>query len=544
MSSRSERIDDSTADVIAANLDGHSLTLRDVADVARTPHAVRVALSARAEAAMARSVATRNHLIESGTPVYGATTGFGDSSNRRIGSPSMAELQRNMMRFMQVGTGAPAPGEVVRATMLIRANCLARGCSGIRPEPVRLLMKLIELNILPVIPERGSVGASGDLAPLAHLGAVLAGEGEVVHQGVRQPAAEALKACGLRPVELEAKEGLALINGTSFMAAFAVLAAVDSRRLVFAVELCTALLVRARHGRPEEFSAFPHDQKPHPGQMTSATAVRTLLQGDGQHPVPCGAASEARFDDPGFEDLERRLQEPYSVRCAPHVNGVLRDTLSWVEQWLTVEINSANDNPLFDATTQSVHNSGNFYGGHVAQAMDSLKIAVASTADLLDRQLQLIVDEKYNRGLPANLVAHQHFSGDRAGLHHGFKGMQIAASALTAEALHLTTPASAFSRSTEAHNQDKVSMGTIAARHARRVVDLALNTAAIHVIALCQAVELRGEALSPTLRAVHELVRRHVPFAEADRPLHGDIASVTEIIRGGLLEQAVQTDSA
>ncbi|MFE0188102.1 histidine ammonia-lyase [Streptomyces sp. NPDC058989] len=532
---------DSAAGPVTVGLDGCSLALGDVVRVARSARPFRVQLSEQAEVGMTHSVATRTHLIESSTPVYGVTTGFGDSGDRQISSGSTAQLQRNLLRFLQVGTGLIAPGEVVRATMLIRANCLARGCSGIRTEPVRLLLALIEHDVLPVIPERGSVGASGDLAPLAHLSAVLTGEGEVVHKGVQQSAAAALEACGLRPVELEAKEGLALVNGTSFMAAFAVLAAADSSRLVFAAELCTALLVEVRNGRPEEFAAFPHEHKPHPGQMGSAAAIRALLGDGGPEPNGRAAALPTQRDGVGLRKLEQHLQEPYSVRCAPHVVGVLRDTLTWVEQWLKVEINSANDNPLFDTATQSVYNSGNFYGGHVAHAMDSLKLAVASTADLLDRQLQLIVDEKYNRGLPPNLVSPRAWNDEEAGMHHGFKGMQIAASALTAEALHLTTPASAFSRSTEAHNQDKVSMGTIAARHARQAVELALSISAIHLIALCQAADLRGGALSPPLRSAYEFVRRHVAFADVDRPLHREIDTVAGLIRSGLLEATVST---
>ncbi len=481
-------------------LDGRSLALSDVVHVARGAFPPRVRISAEAGERMDRSVTVRRELIERGSPVYGVTTGFGDSSSRQIAAAASSALQRNLLRFLRVGTGPEAPGEVVRAAMLIRANCLARGYSGIRAEPVRLLLDLIENDILPVIPERGSVGASGDLAPLSHLSAALTGEGEVVHAGARADAADALKACALEPVDLEAKEGLALVNGTSFMSAFAVLAAEDARRLAFAADLCTAFIVHVRRGRPEEFAPFPHEHKPHPGQIRSAAVIRQLL--DGVRPVLPAAVPPPR--DGGYRQLDQHLQEPYSVRCAPHVNGVLRDTLRWVEEWLTVEINSSNDNPLFDEAAETAHNSGNFYGGHVAHAMDSLKLAAAGIADLLDRQLQLIVDEKYNRGLPPNLVSPGAWSGREAGLHHGFKGMQIAASALAAEALHLTTPASAFSRSTEAHNQDKVSMGTIAARDARLAVQLATDTGAIHLRGLCLGGDLRGvEQLRPALRGVH-----------------------------------------
>jgi histidine ammonia-lyase len=236
--------------------------------------------------------------------------------------------------------------------------------------------------------------------------------------------------------------------------------------------------------------------------------------------------------------LERQVQDKYSIRCAPHVNGALRDTLEWVRRWVEVEINASDDNPLFDATSGRVRSGGNFYGSHITQAMDSLKIAVANLCDLMDRQLELVVDEKFNAGLTPNLIPFFDEDSPDAGLHHGFKGMQLCCSAMTAEALKLSNPASVFSRSTEAHNQDKVSMGSIAARDARSIIELAQNVAAIHLLAVCQALDLRGaQKASPKTRAAHELVRSRVPFLDGDRRMDTDIKEIVDLIRSGELSE-------
>jgi phenylalanine ammonia-lyase len=521
-------------------LNGHDLTSREVADVARRPVRPRVDVDPEATARMECSHGLKLRLIELGLPLYGVTTGFGDSSTRQIPAAKTAELQRNLVRYHLNGTGPESSPEVVRATLLIRANCLARGHSGVRPALVARLLALLENDVLPIIPERGSVGASGDLVPLCYVASAVIGEGTVRHLGRDLAAVEALAACGLEPFVLEAKEGLALINGTSFMSAFAVLAVEAAKELAAAADLCTALGAQVLLGNQGHYDRFIHEQKPHPGQLTSAENIRVLLDGSGlsrtyaevltSDPMPAGA---------GFHRLDHAVQDRYSLRCAPAVTGVLRDVVEWSEKWVTIEINSTNDNPLFDSADNAVRSGGNFYGGHIGQAMDGLKLAVANVADLLDRQLALVVDEKFNNGLPANLV--RPFAADdwRAGLHHGFKGMQIAASSLTAEALKTTNPASAFSRSTEAHNQDKVSMGTIAARDARTVLELAEEVSAIHLLALCQAADLRGpELLSPRTRLAFDLVREHVPPLDADRRMDADIHTVVALIRGGDLRKS------
>ena len=442
------------------------------------------------------------------------------------------------MRYHLNGSGAEADPATVRATMLIRANCLARGYSGIRAAVIELLVACMRMDILPVIPERGSVGASGDLVPLCYMTSTLTGVGAVCWRGERMAASRALEACGLAPVVLEAKEALALINGTSFMSAYAALATEEAHRLAVLGDLCTALCVEGLTGNVGHFHPLIHQQKPHPGQIASAERIRRLLQGSrlAVDPSQIARAGPA-LGDRGFVELERSVQDRYSVRCAPHVTGVLHDTLDWVRRWVEIEINSTNDNPLFDPASGSVLSGGNFYDGHVGQAMDALKIALASLGDLLDRQMALLVDEKFNAGLTPNLIPRRGDDDGEAGLHHGFKGMQIACSALAAEALKTSIPATVFSRSAESHNQDKVSMGTIAARDARSIVELVQNICAIHLLASCQAIDLRGaERLGNGTAAAYSLVRTVAHFLDQDRRLDHDTEAVLGLLRAGAFD--------
>jgi histidine ammonia-lyase/phenylalanine ammonia-lyase len=337
------------------------------------------------------------------------------------------------------------------------------------------------------------------------------------------------------------KEGLALINGTSFMSAFATLALADASEIAFAADVCTAVASEVLLGNRGHFAAFIHDSKPHPGQVLSAARIRALLQGSSlSRDLPQVLDATPELGDAGYQRLVQPIQDRYSVRCAPNVTGVLHDTLDWAGRWVDVEINSANDNPLFDPVGGSVHNGGNFYGGHVSQAMDSLKVAVANTADLLDRQLAMVVDVKFNNGLTPNLIPRVTDDSPRAGLNHGFKGAQIACSALVAEALKQASPASVFSRSTEAHNQDKVSMGTIAARDARTVTELAERIVALHLAALCQAADLRGvDGLGHGTRAAYDFVRGHTAYLDSDRRLDHELASLAAAVRNGGLREAV-----
>ncbi|QXJ22378.1 aromatic amino acid lyase [Actinomadura graeca] len=527
------------------SLDGHRLTLPETVAVARGPHPPRTRLADHAVGRMRGTAAAKDDLIAAGVPIYGVTAGFGDSNTRQVHGDKGAALQENLLRFLNCGTGEAAARDVTRATLLIRANCLARGYSAIRPEVVELLLGCLDHDILPIIPERGSVGASGDLVPLSYVARMLLGDGDVLHAGERRTAAAALESAGLSPVVLASKEGLALVNGTSFMAAFAVLALHDATELAYAAELCTAMASQVLLGNPGHFDDFLFQQKPHEGVITSARNIRELLASTRPGGLPdAGHDAGGDWAGEGYRRLERPIQDRYSIRCAPHVIGALRDTVQWAGRMLEIEVNSSNDNPLFHPDGH-VLNGGNFYGGHVGQVMDSLKIAAASVADLLDRQLELVVDEKFNNGLTPNLIPRYETGSWDAGLHHGFKGMQISASSLVAEALRWTTPATSFSRSTEAHNQDKVSMGTIAARDARSVVELTREVTAIHLIALCQAADLRGlEHLSPATAAAHALVRKMSPFLDGDRPLQEDIQRVAEAVGSSELRRSVRADGA
>src|SRR3954451_1409152 len=517
------------------DLTGRSLTIDEAVKFARLGG--RAVLSAEAERRVNQTRALKQDLIAREIPIYGVTTGFGDSAHRQIAPEKAGRLQQNMLRFLGAGTGQIASPEVTRATMLFRANCLAKGNSGVRLELIERLLTLLNHDILPLIPERGSCGASGDLVPLSYVGRALAGETEVLYEGQVREAEDVLHELGLEPLSLEAKEGLALTNGTSFMSAFAVLAVQDAKELAFVTDLCTAMASQALMGNHGHFNRFLFEAKPHPGIIESAANVRGLLDGsqlthDAEEIVP--------LDGLGFRELTRSVQDKYSVRCAPHINGALRDTLEWVERWVAIEINSSDDNPLFDVGAGRVQSGGNFYGSHMTQGMDALKIALANLCDLLDRQLELVVDEKFNAGLTPNLIPYFEPTDFEAGLHHGFKGMQLSCSALTAEALKMCNPASIHSRSTEAHNQDKVSTGTIAARDARTIVEIAQNIAAIHLLALAQALDLRGiEQASPKAREAHAMIRARVAFLDRDRRMDRDIAAVVELIRSGELSHVL-----
>ncbi len=515
-------------------LDGCSLTVGDALDVARRARTVRLADTAREAIDASRRL--KEGIIAREAPIYGVTTGFGDSAHRQISPEKTAGLQRFLLRGLGCGTGPMATPDVTRVTMLLRANCLAKGNSGVRAIVVEQLLALLDHDVLPLIPERGSCGASGDLVPLSYVGRALTGEADVLHDGRSRDAGDALADLGLVPLELEAKEGLALVNGTSFMSAFACLAVSAARELADVSDLLTAMASQALLGNRGHFNAFLFDEaKPHRGMITSARRIRRLLA-DSDLALDSEELFAEGMNGAGFRELHRQVQDKYSIRCAPHVNGVLRDVLAWVQEWVEIEINSSDDNPLFDVDRGRVQSGGNFYGGHMGQAMDSLKVAVANVCDLMDRQLELLVDEKFNLGLTPNLIPRVRADEPEAGLYHGFKGAQLCCSAMTAEALKLCNPATIHSRSTECHNQDKVSMGTIAARDARTIIEIAQDIAAIHLLACCQALELRGpHQAAPTTQAVLRLVRAHVPSLESDRRMDRDIAAAGELIRSGEL---------
>jgi histidine ammonia-lyase/phenylalanine ammonia-lyase len=527
--------------VSGVSIDGRRLTLAEVEQVARGGARVQLDRDPEVVTRLERSARFKDELIEQGVPVYGVTTGVGDSVDVQIAHERAGALQRNLMRKLGCGTGEYLAEEYARAVLLLRANALARGQSAVRPVIVETMLACLNAGIAPRIPEEGSVGASGDLVPLSYALATLCGERDVTVRGEVMPAARALAAAGIAPVQLRAKEGLAVLNGTAYMTGLLALVVQDAKRVALLADACTALATEALTSSSGPFHPFLHDEsKPHPGQVRSAANVRAWLRGS-KLAQPHGEVlrQAGHLSGGGTRRLPVKIQERYSVRCAPHFVGVLNDALEWIERWLDVEMNSATDNPLFYADAREVHNGGNFAGGHVAFAADALKTALASVADLMDRQLAIVVDEKYSRGLPANLSPELTADDPEAGTHHGFKGVQIVASSLTAEALGRCMPMTAFSRSTEAHNQDKVSMGATAARGARDVLGLVEKVGVLHLLALCQAVDLRGADRLGATRRIYEVVRGASSRVDRDRELDGDVERVLSSLRGGELARAL-----
>ena len=473
-------------------------------------------------------------LLEEGATIYGVNTGYGDSCTVTIPADLVDALPLQLTRYHGCGLGRELDAVETRSVLACRLVSLCQGYSGVRMALLEQLAALINHDILPCIPAEGSVGASGDLTPLSYVAAALIGERDVVYQGLRQPAADALHAAGLQPLVLKPKEGLALMNGTAVMTGLACLAFARAEHLSRFACRITALASVALQGNREHFDPRLFALKPHAGQIEAADWVWRDLPLPAAPPDSAGDPARARAGAPGAaaRTVGPRLQDRYSIRCAPHVIGVLRDALRWIRVDVENEINSANDNPLIDGVAEEVMHGGHFYGGHIAFAMDALKTAVANIADLQDRQLALMVDACYNHGLPHNLSGS---TGRRAAINHGFKAVQIGVSAWTAEALKLTMPASVFSRSTECHNQDKVSMGTIAARDCLRVLELTEQVTAAVAIAANQAVGLREKTapvcLGPEARRFCAQLREYSPWLDEDRPLDRELRAVIALIQ-------------
>lgn len=456
---------------------------------------------------IARGAQFLDSLLDREGVIYGVTTGYGDSCVVAVPLHQVEALPRHLFTFHGCGLGKLLEPDATRAVLAARLQSLCQGVSGVRLELLERLQAFLEHDVLPLIPEEGSVGASGDLTPLSYIAATLSGEREVLFRGERRSAADVHRELGWTPLVLRPKEALALMNGTAVMTGLACLAYSRAEYLLQLATRITAMNVIAMQGNPEHFDERLFAAKPHPGQFQVAAWLREDLAID---------APTAPL---------HRLQDRYSLRCAPHVLGVLADSLGFLRQFIETELNSANDNPIIDGDAERVLHGGHFYGGHIAFAMDSLKNLVANVADLLDRQLALLVDTRYNHGLPSNLSG---APAATAMINHGFKAVQIGTSAWTAEALKNSMPASVFSRSTECHNQDKVSMGTIAARDAIRSLELTEQVAAATLLAAQQGVWLREQQadarpLPPALAAMHaQLAEDFAPLIE-DRALEAEL---------------------
>ncbi|GAB3246102.1 HAL/PAL/TAL family ammonia-lyase [Chitinimonas naiadis] len=495
--------------------DGSRLTIEDVVAVARQDRTALLSADTGFRSRIARGADFLDRLLAEDGVIYGVTTGYGDSCTVTIPPELVAELPHHLYTYHGIGAGRFLTPEETRAVLATRLASLSQGMSGVSVALLQQIETLLKHDILPLIPAEGSVGASGDLTPLSYLAAVLCGEREVLHHGVRRPAAEVLAELGIAPLRLRPKEGLAIMNGTAVMTALACLAWQRADYLCKLATRLTAMNVLASAGNAHHYDEALFAVKPHAGQQKVAARIRADLASDRP------------------SRNEQRLQDRYSLRCAPHVIGVLEDTLPFFRTLIENELNSANDNPIIDAENERVLHGGHFYGGHIAFAMDGLKNAVANVADLLDRQLALLVDTRFNHGLPSNLSA---AVGPRAAINHGLKAVQISVSAWTAEALKQTMPASVFSRSTECHNQDKVSMGTIAARDCLRVLELSEQVVAAMLIAARQGVALRRRqeetlTLTEPLAALQADLEDRIALIVEDRALDGELQTLLTAIR-------------
>jgi len=456
-----------------------------------------------------------DRLLQEEGVIYGVTTGFGDSCTTAIPTDLIRELPHYLYTYHGCGLGEYFTPEQTRAIIAVRLASLCKGYSGVSLLLLQQMILLLQHNILPLIPSEGSVGASGDLTPLSYLAAVLCGEREVLYNNKKLSAIEVLRELNIEPLRLRPKEGLAIMNGTAVMTALACIAYTRADYLSQLSARITAMAVFALDGNNHHFDEILFSVKPHAGQQQVAAWLRQDLSSDKP------------------PRNEKRLQDRYSIRCAPHVIGVLRDALPWFRTIIENELNSANDNPIIDSQNERVLHGGHFYGGHIAFVMDSLKNLVANIADLLDRQMALLVDVKYNNNLPANLSGSPK---SHESINHGLKALQISVSAWTAEALKLTMPASVFSRSTECHNQDKVSMGTIAARDCLRVLELTEQVTAALLITVRQGMWLRCR-LQPDLipdiklnNMLKKLADDIIPIEE-DRRLEPDLRLLLERIQ-------------
>ncbi len=490
-----------------------ALTLEDVRDVAKEGRKVELS-----DAAVKRIEKSHRYLqsqVALGDAIYGVNTGFGLLSNVRIPDDDIEKLQYNLLRSHACGMGNALPDEAVRAMLLLRAANLAIGHSGVSLRLVQSILTLLNRGVCPIIPEQGSVGASGDLAPLAHLALVLIGEGRARVRGREMSGSHALRAAGMKPLRLGAKEGLALINGTQFMTALGTLALLESEHLCDVADVAAAMTVEAMRGTETAFEEEIHRVRPHPGQVQVAKRIRKILLSGG------GLSEIAR----SHENCGK-VQDPYSLRCAPQVHGASRDALAYVRQVLEREVNSVTDNPLVFPDEKRILSGGNFHGQTVAIVMDLLSIAMAEIASISEQRIEKLVNPAIS-DLPAFLMAD-------SGINSGFMIVQVAAASIVSENKTLCHPASVDSIPTSADKEDHVSMGAWAARKASTVVVNARRVLAMELLASTQGIDLlRPLRSSEMLERVHKLIRKKVPRIDVDRAFHEDIRQIEQMLESG-----------
>ncbi|MDO5022965.1 MAG: histidine ammonia-lyase [Eubacteriales bacterium] len=493
-------------DIRDIHIDGNGLSLEELVAVARFN--AKVSIRPEAIKAMAKSRQTVVDILEKEKPVYGINTGFGALSQVGVSKAQAGELQNNLILSHAVGCGDPLPTETVRAMLLLRANALCKGHSGIRPEIVETLVNMLNSGVHPVIPEKGSLGASGDLAPLSHMALVLLGLGEAEYKGEILPGKVAMERVGLDTFSLQGKEGLALINGTQCMAAIGALALYDCKNLCIMADVISSLSVEALQGQLSAFDERVHELRPHRGQKTVAQNLRLLLD------------KSANMDD--CQGL--RVQDAYALRCIPQVHGAVRQAVWHTEEILNTEFNSVTDNPLIFADDGDVISGGNFHGEPLALCLDYLGIAAAELANISERRLERMVNPKLSNGLPPFLV-------EDSGVNSGLMIVQYAAASMVSDNKVLAHPDSVDSIPSSANQEDHVSMGTNAARHLRMIVENTFNVLALELFAACQAAELRHCHMSPVNTAVFNIVRERIAFIEHDRELRCDVIAAQKLIR-------------
>lgn len=495
-------------------LDGASLTIEDVVDVARNKR--KIALSEKAIEAVNLSRAYVDKLVDDEKVVYGITTGFGKFSDVSISKNDTKELQLNLIVSHACGVGNHLPEDVVRAIMLLRVNALSKGYSGIRLLTVNTLIEMINKNVIPAIPEKGSLGASGDLAPLSHMALPLLGFGEAYYNGELMSGGEAMKLAGIAPVELVAKEGLALINGTQVMTAIGLLTTYDAKILMETADIAAALTIEAMNGITDPFIKELHEIRPHKGQLETAANLLRLLDGSGRT----------------TKQGEIRVQDAYTLRCIPQIHGASKDALNFVLDKLLIEINSVTDNPIILRELDMAVSCGNFHGQPMALAFDFLGIAVAEIANVSERRIERLVNPQLS-GLPAFLT-------QNGGLNSGFMITQYAAAALVSENKVLAHPASVDSIPSSANQEDHVSMGTIAARKARDILFNASNVIAIELLCACQGIDLSENKirLGKHTQKAYDIIRKEIPMLSHDEVMYPYINKTVGLVMSGAVRDS------
>ena len=495
-------------------LDGDSLSLEDLVNVSR--RGWKVALSEKAAEKVKKSRAIVEDIVENNKVVYGITTGFGKFADVSISKDECKQLQTNLILSHSCGTGPLFPKDTVRAIMVLRANALAKGFSGIRIETLMTLMEMLNKGVHPQIPEKGSLGSSGDLAPLSHMVLPLLGEGEAEFEGEVMPGAEAMKRAGIPVIELTAKEGLALINGTCVMTGVGALAVYDSINLAKLSDVAAALTMEALRGIRDAFSSKIQEIRPHKGQMTTSKNVLGLIEGS------------TYVTNQG----QLRVQDAYALRCVPQVHGAAKDALNYIKDKVDIEMNSATDNPIITEDGE-VLSGGNFHGEPMALSFDFLGIAVSEIANISERRLERLINFQLN-DLPPFLVKH-------GGLNSGFMITQYAAASLVSENKVLAHPASVDSIPSSANQEDHVSMGTIAARKAMTMAQNARRVVTTEIMAACQAIDFRtGLKLGAGTSEAYAVVREVVDFIEKDKIMYKELDKVEELLSSGKLLECVE----